>query len=239
MKHRTTGHVMTADVVSVREGVPFKDVVALLARHRISGLPVVDADEKVLGVVSETDLMLRQAVRQERPRRRMPTLSAAARRNAARARARTAGQLMSGPAITVRAGESIAVAARTMAEHRVNRLPVVDEEDRLVGIVTRGDLLQIFLRPDPDIRAGIIDEVVVRALWLAPRAIGVSVHHGVVTLEGRLERRTEIALAEALTRQVDGVVAVVNRLTYRLDDTHRRPVGPTVHGVAGDRLSSL
>ncbi|WP_431961459.1 CBS domain-containing protein [Actinacidiphila sp. bgisy160] len=239
MKHRKTGHVMTADVVSVREGAPFKDVVALLARHRISGLPVVDDDEKVLGVVSETDLMLRQASQEDGPRRRLPTLSAAARRKAARARARTAGQLMSTPAVTVRAGETVAVAARTMAEHRVNRLPVVDEEDRLVGIVTRGDLLQVFLRPDPDIRAEIVDEVVVRALWLAPRAIGVSVHHGVVSLEGRLERRTEVALAEAMTRQVDGVVAVVNRLTYRLDDTHQRPVEPTVHGVADDRLRSV
>ncbi|WP_406259832.1 CBS domain-containing protein [Actinacidiphila glaucinigra] len=235
MKHRQTGHVMTADVVSVREGVPFKDVVALLARHRISGLPVVDDDDKVLGVVSETDLMLRQASRQDGTRRRPPALSPTGRRNAARARARTAGQLMSSPAVTVSAGASIAVAARTMAEHRVNRLPVVDDEDRLVGIVTRGDLLQVFLRPDPDIRAEIIDEVVVRTLWLAPRAMGVSVHHGVVTLEGRLERRSEISVAEGLARRIDGVVAVVNRLTYRLDDTHQRPVEP----AAGDRLHTL
>ncbi|MDX3098244.1 CBS domain-containing protein [Streptomyces sp. ME19-03-3] len=226
MKHRKTGHVMTADVVSVREGVPFKDVVALFARHRISGVPVVDDDDKVLGVVSETDLMLRQASRQDGTRRRLPALSPAGRRNVARARARTAGQLMSSPAIIVRAGESIAVAARTMAEHRVNRLPVVDDEDRLVGIVTRGDLLQVFLRPDPDIRAEIIDEVVVRTLWLPPRAIGVNVHHGVVTLEGRLERRSEISVAEGLARRIDGVVAVVNRLAYRLDDTHQRPVEP-------------
>ena len=235
MKYRKTGHLMTADVVSVREGTPFKDVVALLARHRISGLPVVDDDDKVLGVVSESDLMLRQATRQEGWRRRLQALSPSARRNAVRGRARTAGQLMSTPAITVRARESIAVAARTMADHRVNRLPVVDDEDRLVGIVTRGDLLQVFLRPDPDIRAEIIDEVVVRTLWLAPRAIGVSVHHGVVTLEGRLERRSEVPLAEAMARHVDGVVAVVNRLTYRLDDTHQRPVQP----AADDRLRTL
>jgi CBS domain-containing protein len=235
MKHRKTGHLMTADVVSVREGAPFKHVVALLARHRISGLPVVDDDEKVLGVVSETDLMVRQAARQDGTRRRL-ALSPAGRRNAARVRARTAGQLMSAPAITVRAGDSIAVAARTMAERRVNRLPVVDDEDRLVGIVTRGDLLQVFLRTDTDIRAEIIDEVVVRALWLAPRAIGVSVRDGVVILEGRLERRSEIPVAEAMTRRVDGVVAVVNRLTYRLDDTQQRPVEHTIRGITDERL---
>ncbi|MDX2644762.1 CBS domain-containing protein [Streptomyces sp. PA03-1a] len=239
MKQPKAGHVMTADIVGVREGTPFKDVVALFARHRISGLPVVDDDDKVLEVVAETDLMLRQVSRLDGTGRRLPALSPTARRNAARARARTAGQPMSTPAITVRAGETVAVPARTMAEHHVNRLPVVDEEDRLVGIVTRGDLLQVFLRPDPGIRAEIVDEAVVRALWPAPRAIGVSVHNGVVTLGGRVERRSEVPPAEALTRRVDGVVAVVNRLTYRLDDTCGRPVDATAHGVADDRLRTV
>jgi CBS domain-containing protein len=235
MKHRQTGHVMTPAVVSVREGAPFKEIVALLTWHRISGLPVVDDDDRVLGVVSETDLMLRQAAQEEgRMRRRLRALSPIARRDAVRARARTACQLMSSPAITVHAGDSIAVAARTMAERRVNRLPVVDDEDRLVGIVTRGDLLQVFLRADPAIRSEVVDEVVVRALWLAPQAIAVSVRDGVVTLEGRLERRSEVPVAEAMTRRVDGVVAVVNRLAYRLDDTHQRPAEPTAHGIADD-----
>ncbi|WP_431946759.1 CBS domain-containing protein [Actinacidiphila sp. bgisy167] len=235
MRHRTTGHVMTAEVVSVREGIPYKDLVALLARHRISGVPVVDDDDKVLGVVSETDLMARQAAGRGGPRRRLPPLSPTARRDAARAGARTAGQLMTAPAVTVRARDSIAVAARTLTGHRVNRLPVVDDEDRLVGIVTRGDLLQVFLRPDPDIRDEVVDEVVVRALLQPPREIVVDVHHGVVTLEGRLERRSQVPLAEAMARQVDGVVAVVNRLAYRLDDTHQQPARPAVHRVPDDR----
>ncbi|MDX3077786.1 CBS domain-containing protein [Streptomyces sp. MI02-7b] len=232
MRLRKTGHVMTPDVVSVRAETPFRDIAALLGRYRVSGMPVVDDDDKVLGVVSETDLTARQAEPQGSARQQ------SARSGAAGLHDRTAGQLMSAPAVTVRATDAVAVAARALAEHKVNRLPVVDEEDRLVGIVTRGDLLQMFLRPDADIRAEVVDEVAIRALWLGPDALAVSVQGGVVILEGRLERRSEIPLAEGLTRRIDGVVAVVNRLTYRLDDTQRRSVAPHVHEIAEGSLRS-
>ncbi|MCX4904033.1 CBS domain-containing protein [Streptomyces sp. NBC_00878] len=234
MKHRKVGTVMTSDVVRVSATPPFKEIAALLAEHRISGLPVVDDDEKVIGVISETDLMLRQAQQAEPGHERLrwrPRLTRAARRADTKARARTAGQLMSSPAITVPVDASIAGAARTMAEHRVERLPVLDEEGRLVGIVTRHDLLQVFLRPDEDIRAEIVDEVLVRALWLAPQAIGVTVTEGVVTLDGQLERASEVPIAVSMSGQVDGVVAVVDHLTHRYDDTHQRPDEPAVHGV--------
>jgi CBS domain-containing protein len=235
MRHQKTGHVMTGDVVRVVPTAPFKDVEALLSAHRISGLPVVDDDEKVIGVISETDLLLREAERDRALGKRRLRLTRNARRSAAKARARTAGQLMSAPAVTARADDSIAHAARTMAEHHVERLPVVDEEDRLVGIVTRRDLLQIFLRPDHDIRAEVIDEVLVRTLWLSPHHIGVSVTDGVVTLEGRLERSSEVAVTAHLAGQIDGVVAVVNRLTFRYDDSRVPPTEPAMHGVADDR----
>ncbi|MZE78939.1 CBS domain-containing protein, partial [Streptomyces sp. SID5475] len=147
-------------------------------------------------------------------------------------RAPTAGELMTSPAVTVRALDSIAHAARTMVRHQVERLPVVDEEDRLVGIVTRRDLLQVFLRPDADIRREIIDEVLVGALWLPPHAIGVTVVGGVVVLEGCLERRSEVPIAEHMAGQVDGVVSVVSHLTHRYDDAKIRPVEPALHGLA-------
>lgn len=236
MKHQKIGNVMTSDVVRAVYATPFKDVAALLAHHHISGLPVVDEDDKVIGVISETDLMIRQAERQDAGPKRLFRLSPGARRAAAKARAGTAGELMSTPPVTVHAVDSIAVAARVMAERRVERLPVLDEEDRLVGIVTRRDLLQVFLRPDPDIRAEVIDEILVRTLWIGPQSIGVTVTDGVVTLDGRLERRSEVAIAAQLISRIDGVVGVVNHLTFRLDDSHLRPTEAGVHGVADEWL---
>ncbi|KND28481.1 CBS domain-containing protein [Streptomyces acidiscabies] len=219
MKHDKVGSVMTAEVVHAVPDTPFKEVARLLARHRISGLPVVDGDDKVLGVVSETDLLARQAA----PVASGPArLTRAARRRTAKAAARTAGQLMSGPPVTVHADDTIAEAARTMAERRVERLPVLDVEDRLVGIVTRGDLLRVFLRPDGEIRAEVVEEVLVRGLLLPPHGADVFVTDGVVTLRGQLERRSDTEIAVAMTRRVDGVVDVVDRLTHRLDDTHTR-----------------
>ncbi|GAA1914221.1 CBS domain-containing protein [Streptomyces sodiiphilus] len=236
MKHRKIGHVMTGDVVAATPDMPYKDIVTLLTGHRISGLPVVDGDEKVLGVISETDVVMRQAEPTAPGLLERLRLTPSARRAAAKARARTAGELMTSPAITIRAYDSVTHGARVLAEHRIGRLPVVDEEDRLVGIVTRRDLLGVFLRPDSDIRAEVIDEVLLRTLWVTPNTIGVTVTDGVVTLAGRLERSSEVPIAVRMTRQVDGVVAVVDHLTYRYDDAHAKPAvtAPAVPGAADD-----
>ncbi|MEV0220408.1 CBS domain-containing protein [Streptomyces sp. NPDC050704] len=240
MKHSKIGTVMTADVVRAEYGTPVKEVARLLAEHRISGLPVVD-DEKVVGVISETDLMVRQAQPSPEPRRRswLAALTPGARRRTVKAHARTAGRLMSEPPVTAHAEDTIAEAARTMARHRVERLPVVDEEDRLVGIVTRRDLLQVFLRPDSDIRQEVIDEVLVRTLWLAPRTVTITVTEGVVTLDGHMERKSETEIAVSMTKQIDGVVAVVGKLTYRLDDARIRPDEQALHGVTEDWLRRI
>jgi CBS domain-containing protein len=243
MKHDKVGSVMATEVVRATYGTPFKEVARLLGEHRISGLPVVDEDEKVIGVVSETDLMIRQA---ETPdpyepgrHRRLAALTRTARKRDAKVRARTAGRLMTAPAITVHADDTIVEAARTMARHRVERLPVLDEENRLVGIVTRRDLLKVFLRPDPEIRSVVLEEVLQRALWLPPHSIDVTVTEGVVTLAGDMERRSETEIAVSMTRQIDGVVAVVDKLTFRRDDWRTRPDSPALHGVADDWLRKL
>ena len=243
MKHSKVGALMTSDVVRAEYGTPFKEVALLLAEHRISGLPVVDDDEKVLGVISETDLMTRQADAPgpPEPHHRFPwhgwTPGSRARRT--KARARTAGRLMSSPAITVHSDATVAEAARVMARRRVERLPVVDDEERLVGIVTRRDLLQVFLRPDPEIAASVRNDVLVRALWLTPYSVDVDVHEGVVTLTGQLERRSECAMAVEMCRQTDGVVAVVDHLTHRFDDSWRRPDEPTPEAITGNWLRRL
>ncbi|MEU5097156.1 CBS domain-containing protein [Streptomyces sp. NPDC020996] len=219
---RIVGEVMTREVVEAHRETSFKDVARLLAEHRISGLPVVDHDDKVLGVVSETDLIRRQAVGPaggQVRRLRMLPVPRRARRAAAVARATTAGEMMSSPAVTVHPEQAVEAAARIMERHGVDRLPVVDEEDRLIGIATRRDLLRVFLRSDEEIRQDVIDEVLTGTMCLAAYAVTVSVRDGMVTLDGQVENRTDVPLVIRLTWRVDGVVGVVNGLTYRDDDT--------------------
>ncbi|GHG16812.1 CBS domain-containing protein [Streptomyces hydrogenans] len=193
MKHLKVGGLMTDDVVSALPDTSFRDVAKLLAEHDITGLPVVDADDHVVGVVSESDLLARRAL--------------------------TARGVMSTPAVTVHAEEAAADAARLMVRRGVERLPVVDEEERLVGIVTRRDLLRVFLRPDPEIRRRIREEVLADAMDLPPDAIDVHVLDGVVTLAGRLRRRSQASTLRRLAERVEGVVAVVDRLSAGDDGT--------------------
>ncbi|WP_351224552.1 CBS domain-containing protein [Streptomyces sp. NPDC002133] len=231
MKHSKVGNLMVGEVVSVVPSTPFKDVAKQLAEHDISGLPVLDEDDRVLGVVSESDLLVRQASAGSAGRgRRPPAHGAGPVPDSDKRDALTAAELMTGPAVTVHADDTVAEAARTMLRRSVERLPVVDEEDRLVGIVTRRDLLQVFLRPDPEIRRRVIAEVLVDTLGLAPDAVGVHVVDGVVTLEGLLEKRSEIPVLLRLTEQLDGVVSVTDRLTARVEDS-RAPSERTADGV--------
>lgn len=244
MRHNKVGSVMTTNVVRAQYGTPFKEVARLLAAHRISGLPVVDEDDKVIGVISETDLVARQAATPGpyEPHRRLAFLSRltrGARRRAAKAHARTAGRLMTEPPVIAHADDTVVEAARIMAQHQVERLPVLDKADRLVGIVTRRDLLQVFLRPDGEIRTEVIEDILQRTLWLAPRSIDVAVVEGVVTLTGHMERKSETEIALSMTRRIDGVVGVVDRLTYRLDDARLRTQEQALHGVADDWLRRL
>ncbi|MFF1442795.1 CBS domain-containing protein [Streptomyces sp. NPDC058295] len=243
MRHDKVGSVMTTNVVRAEYATPFKEVARRRADHRISGLPVVDEQDKVIGVLSETDLMLHQAAAPDpyEPQRRTAfhVLMPGARRLAARANARTAGRLMTEPPVIVHADDTIAEAARTMTRRRVERLPVVEEQGRLVGIVTRRDLLRGFQRPDAEIRDEVIEEVLIRALWLPPRSVDVTVTAGVVTLTGHMERETETEIALAMTRRTVGVVDVVDHLTYRLDDATLRAEAQAPHGAADDRPGRL
>ncbi|WP_406264139.1 CBS domain-containing protein [Streptomyces sp. NBC_00191] len=236
MKHDNVGSTMTSDVVKAAYDTPFEEIARLLSQHRISGLPVVDDDEKVIGVISTTDLMVhRSGERGIHGGFNWSSLTRRARVRESKAQARNAGQLMTHPAVTVHADQSIAAAARTMAEHRIERLPVVDEEDRLVGIVTRRDLLQVFLRPDPEIRREVIDEVLVRALWLPPETVRVDVRDGVVTLTGQLPRRSDVPVALRMTLQIDGVIAVADELTFIVTDSRGGLSEEEFHGDSGRR----
>ncbi|WP_329347869.1 CBS domain-containing protein [Streptomyces sp. NBC_01261] len=243
MRHSKIGSVMTGGVVCVEFGTPFKEVARLLAHHRISGLPVVDGDERVIGVVSGTDLMLDRARTaaspQPRPRLRFLPKGRGAGDDDVRVRAHSAGQLMSKPAVTVHAEDTVAVGARMMAQHGVERLPVVDEEDRLVGIVTRRDLLQLFLRPDAHLHREVVEEVLGGALRLPPTAVALDVRDGVVTLTGEVERRIEATVAQRMIQQVDGVIDVVSELTWRIDDSVGEAVEEDLNDVADAWIHKL
>lgn len=213
MPARTVGEVMTRDVVQAGPSTPFKEVVRLLDHHRISGLPVVDADDKVLGVLSGSDLVGAQAYRE----------------GSAPPPAVTAQDMMSSPAVTVHPEQSVPDAARLMERRGVERLPVVDEADRLIGIATRRDLLRVFLRADEDIRRAVAEAIGGGAEELPPDTVLVSVRDGVVTLSGQVERRSRVAEIVHTAWCLEGVVGVVNTLGFGVDDC-AAPAGPARTG---------
>ncbi|WP_236244646.1 CBS domain-containing protein [Streptomyces sp. CC210A] len=223
MQHRTVSDVMTHHVVSVRPDTPFKEVAQLLAAYDITAMPVVDARDRPVGVVSEGDLLRKPASLPDPAGR-----AAGARplpREQERADAEDAGALMSAPAVTARPDWNVVETARVMARHGVKRLPVVDGTGRLVGIVSRADLLRPFLRSDTAIREEIDREVLGDTLGLARAAVRTEVRDGVVTLTGRVADRAQLVLVERLCRSVDGVVAVHARLACAQD----APATPQPH----------
>jgi CBS domain-containing protein len=213
--------VMTNPVVAVRERATYKKIVDALAEYGVSAVPVLDDDDRVVGVVSEADLMPKMEFAGDDPGAR---LLERFRRRSARAKAAgdTAGELMSHPAITARPEASIVEVARLMEAERVKRLPVVGDSGRLAGIVTRRDLLRVYLRPDAVIRDDVLAEVLGKALGIGPPDVSVEVADGVVTLAGSVDRRETGQLAVRLTRTVPGVVDVADRMTYRSDPVELR-----------------
>jgi CBS domain-containing protein len=235
MTSRRVNDVMTTEVAVVREGTPFKRVAAVMAEHGVSGLPVLDADGRVVGVVSEADLLYKE---EDQDGGGLPAALAGRRARAARAKAAadTAGEAMSSPAVTIGPDATVGQAARLLVHRGVKRLPVVDDAGTLVGIVSRHDLLSVFLRSDTDIQAEIERELVAGVFMAEPGAVRVTVRDGVALLEGQLEQKSLVPIMVRLTHGVDGVVDVVDKLTYALDDTVISPVVESpIHGVIRGR----
>ncbi|PWI44741.1 CBS domain-containing protein [Streptomyces sp. ICBB 8177] len=208
MRHRCVGDLMTSAVVWVRPDTPFKDVAKLLAEHDITALPVLDEEDRPLGVVSEADLLRWQAGQPD-PGGRSSGVERTPRF--------TASGLMSSPAVVAQAEWSVVEAARAMERHGVKRLPVVDEAGRLVGLLSRSDLVRVFLRRDQAICEEITHDVLDGTLCLAPTDVDVSVVDGRVTLRGTVEHGGTIAVVVRLCRAVDGVIDVQERLQCRTD----------------------
>jgi len=192
--------IMTTDVVTVRPDTPHQTVAAMLRQHRVSGFPVADDDGKVVGVVTETDLVALVAGRRHSRHRA--------------AEQATAGDLMSHPAVTVGPDDPVKTAARLMRKQRLQRLPVVDRDGRLAGIVSRSDVLSVFQRSDEEIRREVTQDVIADGFFTDPGRFRVTVHNGIVTLEGA---PGSTVLGTAIAGQVEhleGVVAVRDRFTY-------------------------
>ncbi len=182
---------MTPTAVAVQRGTPFKEIARLLDEYGITAVPVVDEENRPVGVVSEADLL---------------------RRHTAKDGPSTAEAMMSSPVHTARPSWTAVEAARLMERHRVKRLPVVDAGGRLIGVLSRSDLLQLFLRRDRAIQEEIREDVVVRILGLSPAAVHIDVDEGRVTLSGTVGRADLVPLLRRLCESVDGVVEVVDHL---------------------------
>ncbi|MFE3204809.1 CBS domain-containing protein [Embleya sp. NPDC055664] len=211
MTHGTIGDVMTRDVVTVGSGARFRDIARVLETWQVSALPVVDDAHRLLGIVSEADLLHVRVAGAEMSRTRQGW--AREREVSPPDEALTARGLMTAPVITVATTSSTRWAARLMDRHRVKRLPVVDRSGRLVGIVSRGDLLGALVRSDAEIRAEIEREVLGEALCLAPGTIEVEVRDGVVHLTGEVDHPTLVDVVTRLCAAVDGVEEVTHGLT--------------------------
>lgn len=216
--------IMTRDVLAVPRETPLKEVARTLSENRVSGVPVVDADRRVVGILAESDIV-RQEQGAERDR---GLLARVVEGPPLRLEARTAGEAMNAPAVTVAPDQEVAEAARLMTEHGVNRLPVVDEEGRLTGIVTRADLVRAFARPDEDIERELREEVLLRTLWIDPASVEISVRDGEVTLAGEVEQKADTKLLEYFASRVPGVVSVRSDLRWRLEDPRPQASDPHV-----------
>ena len=207
----TVKDVMTTHVVAVRRNATYKVMAASLQEHHISALPVLDDQDKVIGVVSEADLLTKQALDGGAPGHIGPLLH---HRQLAKASGVTAADLMTRPPITIAADDTAAHAARLMYSRRVKRLPVVTSDGHLVGIVSRVDVLSVYSRPDRDIRQEITETLILGTFLTDPARFTVTVTDGIVTIEGEPETRTLGLELVDYIRHVEGVVAVRDRLSY-------------------------
>ncbi|MGW4966012.1 CBS domain-containing protein [Nonomuraea sp. NPDC004186] len=223
---------MTTHVASVKPDTPFKDVAELLVRRGVSAVPVLEDDGRVAGVVSEADLLRKEEFREQyygedyRPRLRARLrrrLAGRGEHGQEKADAATAAELMSAPAMTVAPDVSTVTAARLMDEHDVKRLVVVDAEGRLMGVVSRRDLLKAYVRDDAELKSWVEEAIPEQARWNDHTGIVVQVQDGIVTLSGCTSTRTE-APAVHMAKGLGGVVGVRESLVWERDDRLEPPL---------------
>lgn len=210
--------LMTADFVAVGPDTRLKDVAALLTERGISGVPVIGERIEVLGVVSEADILVKERGPEPPKGRLLTWLLARGVADDERLTARTAREAMTTPAIVIGPERHVSEAARLMTERGIKRLPVVNKDGKLIGIVTRSDLVRAFARTDAEIEQD-IQEDIRRILWLdEPETVDVRVERGEVTLSGAVDRKFDAELLARLVARVPGVVSVKSTVSWHWDD---------------------
>lgn len=215
--------IMTVQVVTVRPDTSLKEAARLMAARGISGLPVVD-EGRVVGILTEADFVDRTA-----GHGRASLLDVLMNRDDRHLYAADVGDAMTTPVISVGPDDGHVDAARLMKRKHVKRLPVLDDNGRLLGVVSRSDILAVFTRPDEVIEQDIRHRIIGQLLAIEPDRLSVEVEDGHVRLEGSVQARTEAALLEELIAGVDGVWSVESNVRFLVDDTQRhdetRPFG--------------
>jgi CBS domain-containing protein len=230
-RHQTVSDVMTSRVHVAGPLAPFKLLVRLIDENRVSAIPIVDQQGIPVGIVSVSDLLLKER-RAELDSSRDLLHVHKRRLQRAKAAGTVASELMTSPAITIPSDTGLGEAARLMHEKNVRRLVVVDQRGRIAGIVSRSDLLQVFLCSDDDLREAIASKLIPAVLMAADDVVEVEVSWNIATLTGEVGRKSDAEILTRRARELDGVVAVVDQLTYRWDDTDVAPVRP----VRSDRV---
>jgi CBS domain-containing protein len=209
--------LMTRHVAAVMPEASLKGAAAVLAQRHVSGVPVIDGNRVVIGVLSESDIVYREAGGSYGAQF-VHSLTLPKDQPDRKAQATTVRDAMSSPAITIGSKQPVDKAARTMVNKGVRRLPVVDADGQLVGIVTEADLVRAFIRSDEEVAREIRKDVFERRLWLDPASIDIHVHEGEVELSGQVETRADARLVPGFVEQVPGVLRVLSKLSWREDE---------------------
>ena len=211
--------VMTTDVLTIGPEAALKEAALVMVNGGISGLPVVDDELRVIGIITEADFVSAEADRSwGRQRRRLLANVFGESKSPA---ASTVGDVMTRKIETIDRQSSVTEAARRMNDLRVKRLPVVTPDGTLEGIISRADVMAAFARPDDELKLEVESEIIERIMRLDPSAISVVVTDGFVTLSGTVETKSESRLIAELAVRVEGVVGVDSKLMYTHDDTRR------------------
>lgn len=219
----TVKDVMSTHVIAVKGSAPYKEMAAMLHDQRVSAFPVIDDDNKVIGIVSESDLLAKEAFEGTVPR----TLESLRHRMRSQVNAVTAADLMTKPPVTVGPDEPVTHAARLMYNRRVKRLPVISDAGTLIGIVSRCDVLRVYSRPDAAIQRQVAEDLILGTFLCDPGRFTVDVKDGVVTIEGTPETsQVGYDIIDAI-RHMEGVVTVRDRLGYPLDSPYLRTTPAT------------